>query len=99
MGRLKSNTLGSRNRHSPTRDSRDSDGRPFGSRAAFKLAIKPWLKKNRSESFRKAFTPRLILLFQKMRGWLSHISTLLRSDVPSIWTRRRSDDRGVEAQS
>src|SRR5215475_14713406 len=70
MGRLKSNAPGSRNRHSPTRDSRDSDGRLFGSLAAFKLAIKPSLKKNRSDSFRKAFTPRLILLFQKMRGWL-----------------------------
>jgi hypothetical protein len=43
MGRLKSNALGSRNRHSPTRDSRDLDGRLFGSLAAFKLAIKPWL--------------------------------------------------------
>jgi hypothetical protein len=33
---LKSNALGSRNRHSPTRDSRDLDGRLFGSLAAFK---------------------------------------------------------------
>src|SRR5215475_6141469 len=57
MGRLKSNAPGSCNRHSPTRDSRDSDGRLFGSLAAFKLAIKPSLKKNRSDSFRKAFTP------------------------------------------
>jgi TPR repeat protein len=55
MGRLKSNALGSRNRHSPTRDSRDSDGRLIGSLAAFKLAIKPWLKKKQIRFFSESF--------------------------------------------
>src|ERR1019366_10704201 len=70
MGRFESNALGPRHLN-PLRDSRDPDGRLVGSFAAIKFAINVSFKKLRSDSFRKAFTPRTILLFQKMRGWLS----------------------------
>src|ERR1019366_6885627 len=70
MGRFESNALGPRHSHHPLRDSCDPDGRLVGSFAAIKFAINVSFKKLRSDSFRKAFTPRTILLFQKMRGWL-----------------------------
>jgi hypothetical protein len=52
-------------------DSRDLDGRISGSLAAFKFAIWARFKKLRSGSFWKDFATHPILLFQKMRGWLS----------------------------
>jgi len=52
-------------------DSRDLDGRISGSLAAFKFAIWARFKKLRSDSFWKDFATHPILLFQKMRGWLS----------------------------
>jgi hypothetical protein len=70
MGRFKSNVLAQRHCHRPPRDSLDLDGRLSGSLAAFKFAISAGFEKIRSESFWKAFAPRPILLFQKMRGWL-----------------------------
>src|ERR1700731_2070555 len=70
MGRFESNALAPRHRHHPPRDSLDLDGRLSGSLAAFKFAISAHFKKIRSDSFRKDFAPRPILLFQKMRGWL-----------------------------
>jgi hypothetical protein len=36
----------------------------------------PGLKNPRSDSFRKECTPRPLLLFQKMRGWLSYALSL-----------------------
>src|SRR5580692_7188814 len=71
MGRFKSNVLAQRHCHRPPRDSLDLDRRLSGSLAAFKFAISAGFEKIRSESFWKAFAPRPILLFQKMRGWLS----------------------------
>src|ERR1700675_2964271 len=71
MGRFESNALAPRYRHHPPRDSRDLDGRLSGSLAAFKFAISAHFKKSTADSFRKDFAPRPILLFQKMRGWLS----------------------------
>jgi hypothetical protein len=70
MGRLKSNVLAQPHGHRPPRDSLDLDARLSGSLAAFKFAISAGFEKIRSDSFRKAFAPRSILLFQKMRGWL-----------------------------
>src|SRR6516164_8989585 len=69
MGRFKSNALVLRHRRSP-RNECDS-GRLSGSLAAFKFAIDPELKNPRSDSFWKECAPRPLLLFQKMRGWLS----------------------------
>src|SRR6516162_3356671 len=69
VGRFKSNALVLRHRRSP-RNEYDS-GRLSGSLAAFKFAIYPGIKNPRSDSFRKECTPRPLLLFQKMRGWLS----------------------------
>jgi hypothetical protein len=54
-------------------DSRDLDGRISGSLAAFKFAIWARFKKLRSDSFWKDFATHPILLFQKMRGWLSRL--------------------------
>src|SRR5215831_8182299 len=72
MGRFKSNVLAQRPWHRPPRDSLDQDGRLSGSLAAFKFAISAGFEKNNiRDSFRKAFARRPILLFQKMRGWLS----------------------------
>src|ERR1700674_775174 len=77
MGRFESNALAPRYRHHPPRDSRDLDGRLSGSLAAFKFAISAHFKKSTADSFRKDFAPRPILLFQKMRGWLSFVPTKL----------------------
>src|SRR6202043_3231191 len=71
MGRFKSNVLAQPHCYRPPRDSLDLDGRLSGSLAAFKFAISAGFEKTRSDSFRKAFAPRPIPLFQKMRGWLS----------------------------
>src|SRR5580700_5856954 len=70
MGRFKSNVLAQPHCHRPPRDSLDLAGRLSGSLAEFKFAISAGFEKIRSDSFRKAFTPRPIPLFQKMRGWL-----------------------------
>src|SRR5271169_397530 len=70
MGRFKSNVLAQRHSHRPPRESRDLDERLSGSLAAFKFANSAGFEKMRSDSFWKAFAPRPILLFQKMRGWL-----------------------------
>src|SRR5271155_5389451 len=85
MGRFKSNVLAQRHSHRPPRESLDLDGRLSGSLAAFKFAISTGFQKIRSDSFWKAFAPRPILLFQKMRGWLSP-SPRLPNDtlVPSL---------------
>src|ERR1700745_127102 len=71
MGRFKTSVLAKPPRHRPLRDSPDLDGRLSGSLAAFKFANSAGFEKMRSDSFRKAFAPHPILLFQKMRGWLS----------------------------
>src|SRR5215831_5883162 len=81
MGRFKSNVLAQRPWHRPPRDSLDQDGRLSGSLAAFKFAISAGFEKNNiRDSFRKAFARRPILLFQKMRGWLS-----LDTDTGLYW--------------
>src|ERR1700674_4492670 len=82
MGRFESNALAPRYRHHPPRDSRDLDGRLSGSLAAFKFAISAHFKKSTADSFRKDFAPRPILLFQKMRGWLSSAAAM------ASWARR-----------
>src|SRR5580700_8884230 len=86
MGRFK--FLAQRHCHRPPRDSLDLDGRLSGSLAAFKFAISAGFEKIRSESFWKAFAPRPILLFQKMRGWLRLRSRI--SDVRARWPCRCS---------
>src|SRR6516164_6368079 len=68
VGRFKSNTLVLHHCRLP-RDECDS-GTLSGSLAAFKFAIDSGLKNPRSDSFRKEYTRRPLLLFQKMRGWL-----------------------------
>jgi hypothetical protein len=84
VGRFKSNALVLHHRRLP-RNECDS-GRLSGSPAAFKSAIDPGLKNQRFDSFRKERTPRPLLLFQKMRGWL-RAGTRVRAALRSV--RRR----------
>src|SRR5271170_2849173 len=70
MGCFKSNALALRHSHRSPRNESDS-GRLFGSLAAFKFAIGASFKKLQSDSFQNGFVPHPILLFQKIRGWLS----------------------------
>src|SRR6516165_9013781 len=86
MGRFKSNALVLRHRRSP-RNEYDS-GRLSGSLAAFTFAIYPGIKNPRSDSFRKECTPRPLLLFQKMRGWLRG-----RHAIPPARTQMRPNMR------
>src|ERR1700675_906243 len=93
MGRFESNALAPRYRHHPPRDSRDLDGRLSGSLAAFKFAISAHFKKSTADSFRKDFAPRPILLFQKMRGWLSLRCCVIVAALPFIFDRSQRGDR------
>ena len=77
MGCFKSNALALRHSHRSPRNESDS-GRLFGSPAAFKFAIGASFKKLQSDSFQNDFAPHPILLFQKMRGWLSIQTAIVR---------------------
>ena len=87
MGRFESNVLAQRPCHRLPRDSLDQDGRLSGSLAAFKFAISAGFEKNNiRDSFRKAFAPRPILLFQKMRGWLRVRTTIPKAKHAHVVT-------------